>query len=278
MKVFVFNILVLLLTGGSAQIVLKGKVKDGVSGKGIAFAAVGIYQKPLGVICNEEGFFVIKSGLTEQDDSLTVTAIGYKSRMVALTTLVVDNPEGIVTLEPEAFKLPEVTVKSEKIFYKVLGVTRYSKSNCSGFVKNEESWKGSESAILIKNNQEVLIDDFGFYIIRNTYDDSLTFRLMLYHKTEEGKVGETFMQRPVIFKLKQSQGEFRIKLRDENIHVSGDFFVSLECLMDEMDISRFCYAGSYRQPSYIKASHFQKWTRVRGGGSDYNLRVSYSKE
>ncbi|MDI9339007.1 MAG: carboxypeptidase-like regulatory domain-containing protein [Sediminibacterium sp.] len=278
MRVLVVNMLLLMLGGLRAQIVLKGKVKDVVSGKGVAFAAVGIHQKPLGVICNEEGVFIIKSGLTEQDDSLTVTAIGYKPRMVALTALVVDNPEGRIDLEPEAFKLPEVTVKSEKIYYKFLGTTKYSKSNCSGFVKNEDSWKGSESAILIKNEQPVLIEDFGFFVIRNTYEDSLTFRLMFYHKTADGKVGETFLQRPVIFKLKQSHGEFRMTLRDENIRVSGDFFVSLECLMDEMDISRFCYAGSYRQPSYIKASHFQRWTRVRGGGSDYNLKVSYSKE
>jgi hypothetical protein len=81
----------------------------------------------------------------------------------------------------------------------------------------------------------------------------------------------------VIFKLGIKQGEFTVDLKDYNIFTSSDFFISLECLMDEMDISKFCYAGSYGTPSFVKSTTFDRWHKIRGGGGDFNVKVSYTK-
>ncbi len=278
MRVILVGLFLSGFTLVNAQILLQGKVLDKRTNQGIAFVAVGIYKKPIGVIGDEQGQFILKSKLIEQDDSIQITAIGYKARLFCLAELTGNELMRTIVLEPEQIKLTEVAVDAKKLYSKVLGTTRYSVKNCSGFVKNEESWKGSESAILIENKRDALVDDFRFFIIRNSYTDSLQFRLMFYEKQADGKVGETFLKKPILFKLKQVKGEFILPLREYNIRASGDFFVSLECLMDEMDITQFCYAGSYKVPSYIKASHFQRWRRIRGGGSDYGVKVSYTKE
>jgi len=53
--------------------------------------------------------------------------------------------------------------------------------------------------------------------------------------------------------------------------------------MDEMEISKFCYAGSVNVPSYFKVKAFSNWhkthgtgNRKGGGGGDFNVKVSYS--
>jgi hypothetical protein len=73
------------------------------------------------------------------------------------------------------------------------------------------------------------------------------------------------------------QGEFVLNLKDYNLVTSEDFFISLECLEDEMDISKFCYAGSTNTPSFVKPTAFARWSKIRGGGADFNVKVSYVK-
>ncbi len=271
-------ILVILLGVSSfckSQSVITGVVKDLETNKPIPFAAIGLINKAIGTLCDENGNYTFKVDLAAEKDSLLISSIGYKSGIFSIKDLQAN--KGIVLLKAESFRLETVNIDSKKIHYKTLGITNYSKNNCSGFVRNEENWKGSETAILIENKQKILVEDFKFYIIQNKYTDSLVFRLMFY-KTNGYKVGETFLRKPIIFKVKQTKGEFILPLKEYTITTDGDFFVSLECLMDEMEITKFCYAGSYKVPSYVKGSHFTRWTRVRGGGSDFNVKVSYVKD
>jgi hypothetical protein len=77
------------------------------------------------------------------------------------------------------------------------------------------------------------------------------------------------------------QGEFTLVLKDYNIRCNRDFFVSLECLMDEMDITKFCYTSSIATSSYYKVKAFSKWHNTKGtgsggGGADFKINVSYT--
>jgi len=100
---------------------------------------------------------------------------------------------------------------------------------------------------------------------------------MLYPIAENGYPGPTFLRRPIIFKTNIKQGEVRVDLTEYDISYTGDFFISLECLEESMEASKFCFAGSIKVPSYFKTSMFTKWGRVKGGGGDFNLKVKYKK-
>lgn len=260
----------------SAQTELKGTIRDSLSRKPIPFAGVGIAGKPMGTLSDEQGKynFIVKAAV---NDSVKVSAIGYKTVGFKLSEF---GQERDLYLVPSATQLEEVEVKSSKIKYAVLGNSKYTKNNCSGFVKNESNWKGSEAAILAGNKEgrSVRIESFSFFIIQNKYSDSLTFRLMFYEASDKKYPRlKTFLRKPVIFKIAVKQGEFTLDLKNYNIVTDKDFFISLECLMDEMDISKFCYAGSYGTASYVKASAFDRWHRIRGGGGDFNVKVSFVK-
>jgi hypothetical protein len=163
----------------------------------------------------------------------------------------------------------------------MLGNKKYNKKNCSGFVKNSNNWKGSEAAILAGNKEgrQVRIESFSFYIIQNKYSDSLRFRLMLYEASPKKYPRlKTVMKKSIVFKVGIQQGEFTLDLKDYNIVTSKDFFISLECLMNEVDMGKFCFSGSNSTPSFVKSAAFERWRKVKGGGADFNVKVTFVKE
>lgn len=262
-----------------AQTKVSGVINDIATEKGIPFVSIGIIGKPIGTLSNEDGNFDFRLSPDLKKDSVKISAIGYKAQ-VFLVSDFIKEPRKIIALELLPLELEEVVIKSNKIKYAYLGTTKYTKNNCSGFVKNTSNWKGSEAAILAGNKigRTVFLESFSFYIIQNKYTDSLQFRLMFYEASAKKYPRyKTFLRKPVIFKVGTKQGEFILDLKQYNIHTSKDFFVSLECLMDEMDISKFCYAGSQSNPAFVKGSAFDRWIKVRGGGADFNVKISYVK-
>lgn len=259
---------------------INGVVLDKSTKQVLGYASIGIIGKPIGTISNETGEFALTVSPKNSNDSLKIFSIGYLPK-VLLVSEYMNLSNKLIELEAAPLQLEEVVVKSKKVKFKKLGTDKYSKNNCTGFADASNNWKGSEAAVLIHNSKNVLVESFSFYVIQNKYTDSLLFRLMFYKKIKNDWVGSTFLKKPIIFKLGIRQGEFTLDLKEHNIRWSEDFFVSLECLMDDMEITKFCYSGSINTPSYYKVKAFSKWhsttgTRNGGGGADYNVKVSYA--
>jgi hypothetical protein len=263
----------------TAQGIFHAKITDASTAEAIPFASVGIKGKNVGTVTDDKGDFELNLLKCDEDDSLKVSAIGYKTR--GFTVSQIRQLGGkIITLEPIAVKLEEVHITSKKVKRRVLGTSKYSVRNCSAFTGTGGNWKGEEAAIRANSEKGkyVFIEDFNFYIIQNKYEDSLVFRLMLYSVDPKNLPGETFLKKPIIFKTAIKQGIVHIDLKNYNIIYNDDFFISLECLMDKMDQTKFCFAGSAKIPSYVKTSTFMNWYRVKGGGADLNVTVSYLKD
>jgi hypothetical protein len=223
------------------------------------------------------------------NDTLRAGSIGYAPASFTVKNFIKQRDHNI-QLGAQVTELQTVTVKAKKVKFKTLGTTKYTTNNCTGFADIEGNWKGSEAAVLLKNDKDALIENFSFYVIQNKYEDSLLFRLNFYKRIPTPSngpswlgadwVGPTLLRKPIIFKVGIKQGEFSLPLKEFNIHATSDFFVSLECLMDEVEIKKFCYAGSPDVVSFIKVKAFSKWHRSSargGGGADFNVKVSYFK-
>jgi hypothetical protein len=263
---------------GKALGIYSAKITDASAKTGIPFASVGIKGKNIGTVADENGNFELSILKCSGDDTLKVSAIGYKTKAFTVSEAK-QSMNKIIYLEPQIVKLNEVVVTSKKVKRKVLGTSKYSTKNCSAFQGLEGNWRGEEAAIRANNEEgkSVFIEDFNFYIIQNKYEDSLVFRLMLYSVDNRNLPGPTFLNKPIIFKTAVKQGIVHVDLRNYNIVHEGDFFISLECLMNKMEQTKFCFAGSIGVPSYVKTSTFMHWYRVKGGGADLNVTVSYLK-
>lgn len=265
----------------SAQILVNGHVIDSNTKEGLPYVSIGIPGTICGTVSDENGRFklLLQRGV-KPVDSLHFQVIGYQSKALSLSSL--DSLSlNTIQLDPGGVTLEEVVVSSGKRRYKRLGNTRYSKNNCTGFTDVNGNWKGSETAVLFRNQKPAQLEYFAFYVIQNNYSDSLIFRLKFYSRREKDWVGAPF-NKAVLFRVGPGPGEVKIDLSAQNIQVHSDFFVSLECLMDEMDIRKFCYSASLKVPSYYKVKAFSKWHSTRGtgnggGGADFNVLISFTE-
>jgi hypothetical protein len=263
---------------GFAQIVLKGKVIEEGTNQPVSFASVGVKSRTYGTVCDENGNFELKVGTFLDSDTLKISAIGYQAKGFLMNKAKSFTSETII-LKPGSIQLSEVKVKPGKTVQKTLGNKNYNENICMSFQGPEGSWKGTEVSIKANNKKGrlVFIEDFNFYIVKNLYKDSLTFRLNFYKEDKDGMPGENILRKPIIFKTKVRSGIVSIKLKDYFINCDDDFFISLECLEEKIDKDVFCFSGALLGPSYAKMSTFSDWVKLPVGGVDLNVTVTYQK-
>lgn len=261
----------------SAQITISGKIIDDKN-EVISYAAVGSLKHATAVLSNDKGSFRLELSEYDETDSIKFYAIGYKELYIPIIQLKTSGANEI-RLWPSDQQLEEVEVSARKLFRKKLGIINYDKTNCTGFVGLENNWKGVETAIKIPNESKKLmkIVDFQFYIIKNQLPDSLVFRLNIYSSNEFYPT-KNILKKSIIFKTTTKQGEVSVDLSAYDIKAYDDFFVSVECLMEKVSITDFCFAGQNNEPAYIRESVFKKWKKVRGGGGAFNVSVLYQKK
>ena len=261
-----------------SQSIISGTIKDNTTQQPIPFVSVGIKGTTQSTLSDKNGNFELNIKQLVDFDTLCVFSIGYNILSVAGSQLK-SKPACVFYLKPMLYNLGAIEVKPQNLKYKLLGTSKYSTDICTAFIGENNNWRGEQVAIKAINTQDstVYLESFGFYIIKNEYEDSLQFRIMLYEVNEHGFPGNTFLKKPIVFKTNLKQGEVRISLSDYFITTKGDFFVSLECLENKIESSKFCFAGSIKVPSYYKTTAFGKWGRVKGGGGDFNIKVSYLK-
>lgn len=262
-----------------SQTSIKGLIIDN-NGAPLPYCSIGYLGKTVGTLSDENGEFELKLKGVSDTDTIKFFAIGFNEYLISV--LDARNQKNLeVKLNESAVELMEVEVNAKKVVVDYLGTKKFTTNNCSGFVKNEENWKGSETAINANNKvgRDVFLQNFSFYIIQNKYTDSLKFRLMLYEASEKNYPRlKTILRKPIIFKVPPGLvGEYIVDLTKYNIATNKNFFISLECLQNEMEITKFCYAGSPAVPSFVKSAAFAKWNRVKGGGADFKMKVTYNK-
>jgi hypothetical protein len=263
---------------GFSQVIISGTIKDKNTQQAIPFASIGLVGTLQGVLSDGNGKFELTIPHFTDKDTIRISSIGYNSLSMAGNELK-ESTNKLFYLKPELYNLKEVEINAKNSGYTILGTSKYSTGICTAFAGENNNWKGEQAAIQVNNtiSTPVYIESFNFYIIKNVYPDSLQFRIMLYKVDAKGYPGKTFLKKPILFKTNLKHGEVTIDLKDYYITTTGDFFISLECLEEKMESTKFCFAGSIKVPSFCKTSAFANWIRVRGGGGDFNVKVSYVK-
>jgi|GEM_PF-1421700 len=274
---FLFCFLLIDILGFS-QNAIRGMVKDKNTGEVIPFASIGIVSTRQSTLSDANGNFELPVERLADSDSVRIFSIGYGNLSVAGNEFK-KSAGKVFYLKPMMYDLAAVEVKSKNTGYKMLGTGNYSTDVCTAFAGENNNWLGEQVAVQANNKPGVAVylESFGFYIIKNEYTDSLQFRIMLYEVNAKGYPGNTFLKKPILFKTEVKKGEVRIDLSSYGITATGDFFISLECLEQKMEASKFCFAGSIKVPSFFKTSPLAEWHRVKGGGGDFNVKVSYVK-
>lgn len=110
-----FFLLFFFLQGfGQESIHLKGRVINFDSEEEVSFAHVGICGKAIGTVSNEDGYFDLKIAPYLINDTLCISAIGFKT-FRKLISEIADLEIMSVKLEPQTSVLQDVIISDEKI-------------------------------------------------------------------------------------------------------------------------------------------------------------------
>lgn len=262
-----------------AQITISGKVYDKAASDAIPFASIGIKGKSVGTVSDENGVFTIVLKDVSDTDSLKISAIGYRSKSFAISKAKSFTNE-LIYLDQSSVNLAEVVVKPTKTITKVLGNKNYNTNIQCSFQGSGANFLGVEAAIKANNkrDRDVWIEDFNFYLNKNTIEDSVTFRLNFYKEDKDGMPGENLLSKPIIFKIAKKQtGVVSLNLKKYNLHTKGDFFISMECLSNKVNKDNLTFSGSIMGPAFFKMASFANWEKVALMGLDFNVTVTYQK-
>lgn len=261
-----------------AQNSIKGTILDKKTNEPIPFSSVGIIGKTMGTVSNENGYFELVLKEINDTDSLKISAIGYQSISYSVKIAKNFNAEKIY-LNESAVLLNEVVIKPSKTITKVLGNKNYNKNISCSFQGVDNNYKGVQAAIKANNKKGriVWIENFNFFISKNDATDSAMFRLNFYKEDKDGMPGENILRQPIVFKTNVKRGEVTVDLKKYNINTNDDFFISLECLSNNINSKNLSFSGALLGPSYFKLASFSAWEKIIPMGIDFNVTVTYQK-
>lgn len=220
-KTYLFLIFVLmnLMTYGQKKV--SGIIVDKELKSKIAYVNIGIENKGVGTVSDENGVFELNIPENFENSILTFSHLGYEKYTINISEI----QEGsTITLVPKVNELEEVIIKSTKTFE--VGHKTSEKSSGGVF-----SSKGISNQVgtIIKNRKSIVLKDFNFYIYDCNYQ-FLKFRLNFYD-VKSKKPNEFINKEEIIFEINSTdKGVFTVDLKDEDIVVEKDFICTLELL------------------------------------------------
>lgn len=238
---------------------LTGIIKD-KNQKGVPYVNIGIPAKAFGIITDGDGNFKFKITTEKENDTIQITSIGYYPLVMSVGDLkkTCEAHAPIIVTE-EVYELATTTVRPNEYETKVLGTQSVADLECvnlSGLRQKDTASvrrykeKGiSEKAggieignkISIKKGQETFIDKIQFKTCLGPNDTAI-YRVNIYSEgktikrvlTPIGMVkvinSNNELKEPIVVKTIGKNEVHDIDVSKQNIRVSDDFIIALECI------------------------------------------------
>lgn len=260
------------------ELILNGYVQDSKTGIKLPYANIGVMNKEIGTVSDKEGAFNFRLTESNLNDTIRISMLGYKPKVLAVRNLL-NKYNGIaINLEEDISELNEVVVTAKKWKKKVLG--NKTKSTFIGHLFYYEQL-GKEMGIRMNVGREpTFVDDFNFHISYNRFSAKSYFRLNMY-KIVKGKPSENILKDNIIITVEPKQtGMISTSLKEYDIVLTEDVIVTLEWVDNEGDIMPtealvisvgLLTGGTYERGS--KESKMRK--KLKGLGLGFTMNVRY---
>lgn len=132
----------------------------------VAYVNIGVKNKNIGTVSDQNGKFSLDIAQLNSTDSITFSCIGYKTRLLQVQSLLASNNNNIL-LDELVVQIQEVVVNPTSFVYKTLGVETAMKKMSAGF---EENKLGYEFGILMKSKKLAIPEKLILNIASCSYD------------------------------------------------------------------------------------------------------------
>ncbi len=266
-----------------AQVDFKGKLIDAKTGNPVPYVNIGIVDKGIGTVSDEEGLFHLEFDPKryELDDVILFSSLGYESLEIPVSEVkLVYNEYPTLRLKPAVLELPEVVVTDkrgefveENVGYKNTGepVFGYWKDNIA---------LGGELATHIEVKKGLRqLKSLGFEIWENA-SDSVLIRVNIYDIGKSwGLPGKNLntSQENMLYTIAKGEMFAHVDLVPYSIFVRDDFIVSIELLKvyGNIEPKLALAAVSFGNASFRKYASQDKWEKISETGMAFFLETSY---
>tara|TARA_B110000238_G_scaffold28661_1_gene28575 strand:- start:48 stop:839 length:792 start_codon:yes stop_codon:yes gene_type:complete len=247
----------------NAQHILQGRIIDAFTKEPLPFVNIGVLKKELGTVSNEDGFFFLEVPDLFAKETLRFSMIGFDERdfQVADLEAILLSNNTLVLAEQTTF-LEEVVLTAEKKWdTRVSGNSTTSKLLITGFTSNQ---LGNEIALFVKvKKTPAYIDGIQFSVVENIYPE-VRFRVNVY-SSDYRFPDENIMKENIFVTLKQSEGLISVDLKEYDILVDDDVFISLEWIDEDLGSEGLWFsAGVFGKSIYAKNTSQAEWKKQRG--------------
>ena len=247
----------------SAQYILQGRIIDALTKEPLPFVNVGVLKKELGTVSNEDGFFFLEVPDVFAKETLRFSMIGFDERdfQVADLEAILLSNNTLVLAEQTTF-LEEVVLTAEKKWdTRVSGNATTSKLLITGFTSNQ---LGNEIALFVKvKKTPAYIEGIQFSVVENIYPE-VRFRVNVY-SSEYRFPDENILKENIFVTLKQSEGIISVDLKEYDILVDDDVFISLEWIDEDLGSEGLWFsAGVFGKSIYARSTSQAEWKKQRG--------------
>ena len=247
----------------NAQHILQGRIIDAFTKEPLPFVNIGVLKKELGTASNEDGFFFLEVPDLFAKETLRFSMIGFDERdfQVADLEAILLSNNTLVLAEQTTF-LEEVVLTAEKKWdTRVSGNSTTSKLLITGFTSNQ---LGNEIALFVKvKKTPAYIDGIQFSVVENIYPE-VRFRVNVY-SSDYRFPDENIMKENIFVTLKQSEGLISVDLKEYDILVDDDVFISLEWIDEDLGSEGLWFsAGVFGKSIYARSTSQAEWKKQRG--------------
>ena len=262
--------------GGNSQTIITSTLIDSLGNKPIMFANIGIPNRGLGTVSDENGNFQLNIPDSLLKFPIKISCIGYNTKLLYANNFTSER----IYLSPSTFSLNEIIVsEKQQPKRKTLGNTRGKSSIILAF---NTKGLGSEMAIKIDiKHPSTKLKKLKFDISSGSFD-SLLFRFNVYKVDSLGKPGENILKQIILVNAQSLGGKIEFDLNEYNIVVNEDIFIALEWIRkagemknktDYLSFNSQIYSGG----TYLRKTSQDSWYKMdeMGIGAGLSIEVEY---
>jgi hypothetical protein len=229
MKFFVIIIFIssnLLLFGQQ----ISGTVFELNSNTPIEYVNIGVVDKNIGTVSDENGKYSLQIDPEFHGDTLRFSSIGYYPYSIQVSDFIRQN-NGNVILEKRDYELAEVIVRPRRIRERTLGATTRNRIAVAS-MGDSTRMHGGEIGVLMKNNRTAYLKELNINFATCTYN-VLSYRVNVY-KAPSNRQFENILTEPIYVTTTKEETEntVTIDVRHLNLVIEGNFLVSIETFKD----------------------------------------------
>lgn len=276
------KILLVFLTtsilGFSQNKQIKGIVTDSLH-KPIQYANIGILNKPVGTVSNQNGEYSLNIDHSMNLDTLKVSCLGFKSVEKVINKIQNDNFN--ISLENYSEKLEEVVIKYDNLKTFVLGKEKSNTKNQVFFAIKDRKDLNLGSEIGRKFNlgtkKPSLFKEFKFFVKENNFD-MVKFRINIYtilNNRPDKKINESNI---IVGLENKNKGWVIVDLTEFELKTQQDVIISVEwidCSKIGDKLSLPILIPSFSSTHYYKFGTQAKW--VKYGSISSSMVLTYKQ-